>query len=386
MRRWLLGAAVLALAAGAALAWRNARALDRLDRPLTADTLTAADRRALAETRRLKAAHGEQVWPGLGRAVLPQVVHNDRWAFLVGWPGPTPGGWERSGGRTLFDVPILRRRVRDPGPFVVRIGERWAGRYPVRRLLDRRRIRKVRRGMDPVSAALIPPELSTVPRDLYVAQLLHTSFHAYQGTRAGDRLYRAVETRERSTDRYPFDDPDVSELWTREGAALGRILAAGGRQGACRAAEAFRSARAERRGRALLDSTLVAYEGSQEWLQGLAKYAERDFHLRAAAGTGGPEGLRYPDPPAHWADDLRRLRSSLGEVGPDRRFALAGLGIALALERLSPDWKPRTLPGGAAPGELLAEACGDAAGSGGVGGAGTSSGTVGSSAPDTLPA
>lgn len=357
MRRWLLGAVLLALAAGAALAWRNARVLDRLDRPFTADSLTAADRRALAEARRLKAAHGERVWPGLGRAGLPQVVHNDRWSFLVGWPGPAPEGWERAGEDSLFEVPVLRRRERDPGLFAARIGDRWAGRYPVRRLLDRRRLREARRGMDPVSAALIPPDLSTVPRDLYVVQLLHTAFHAYQGARAEDRLYRAVEARESSADRYPFGDGGISELWTREGAALGRILAADGREEACRGVEAFRSARTERRGRALLDSTLAAYERSQLWLQGLAKYAEMTFHRRAAAGTGAPEGWSYPEPPAHWRDDLRLLRSSLGETGPDRRFALGGLGIALALERLSPDWKPRLLPGDAAPGELLAAAC-----------------------------
>lgn len=357
MRRWLLGATALALAAAAALAWHNARALDRIDRRFTADSLTDADRRALAEARRLKAAYGERVWPGLGRASLPRVLYNDRWAFLAAWPGPAPEGWERAGDDSLFGVPVLRRRTADPGPFAVRIEGRWAARYPVRRLLDRRRVREARRGMDPVSAALIPPGLSTVPRDLYAVQLLHAGFHAYQGARAEDRLYRAVELRDRSADRYPFGDPAVSELWTREGAALGRILAAGSREEACRAVETFRSARERRRDGPLLDSTLVAYEDAQEWLQGLAKYAEMTFHRRAAAGTGVPEGWSYPGPPAHWGDDLRRLRSSLGETGPDRRFALSGLGIALALERLSPDWKPRVLPGGAATGELLAAAC-----------------------------
>lgn len=357
MRRWLVGAAVLALAAGAALAWRNAGALERMDRPITADSLTAADRRALAEARRLKAAYGEGVWPGLGRAALPQVVYNDRWSFLVGWPGPAPEGWQATGGEPLFEAPVLRRRAGEPTPLAARIGNRWAGRWPVRRLLDRRRIREARRGMDPVSAALIPPDLSAVPRDLYAVQLLHAAFHAHQGALAEDRLYRAVEARDASADRYPFDDPGVSELWRREGAALGRILAAEGPEEACRAVEAFRSARGERRDRPLLDATLVDYERDQEWLQGLAKYAEMTFHRRAAAGSGTPEGWSYPEPPAHWTDDLRRLRSSLGEAGPDRRFALSGLGIALALERLRPDWKPRTLPGDAAPGELLAEAC-----------------------------
>lgn len=358
MKRWLAGVAVLLVVVGAGLAWRNARVLDRLDRRFTADTLTADDRRALAEARRLKAAYGQRVWPGLERADLPQVLYDDRWEFLVGWRGPRPAGWTRAGDAVLFEVPAWRREARDPRPFALEVEDRWAGRYPVRRLLDRQRIRRARRGMDPMSAALVPPDLSTVPPDLYVVQLLHTAFHAFQASRSQDRFYRAVERRRRTAGRYPFDDPEISELWTREGGALARILAAEGSAEACRAVQAFRSTRARRRGHASLDSTLVAYERDQEWLQGLAKYAEVTFYRRAAEGRGAPEGIAYEEGPAHWERDFRRLRSSLGEEGADRRFALSGLGLALALQRLSPGWKPRVLSGERLPGELLGEACG----------------------------
>lgn len=361
MKRALVVLAILLAVLGAGLAWRNARTVDRLDRRFTADTLAAADRRALSEARRLKAAYGGRVWPGLGRAHIPQVLYDDRWEFLAGWAGPAPEGWERAGDASLFEVPIRRRRARDPQPFALEVEDRWVGRYPVRRLLDRLRVQEARRGMDPVSAALVPPDLSTVPPDLYVVQLLHTAFHAFQATRSEDRFHRAVELRRRSADRYPFGDPAISELWTREGAALGRILAAGQRAEACRAVEAFRSARARRRGRAVLDSALVAYERAQEWLQGTAKYAELAFYRRAAEGSGAPEPFGYERGPAHWEGDLGLLRSSLGEQGPDRRFALSGLGIALALQRLSSDWKDRVLSGGRASGELLAEACGNGA-------------------------
>lgn len=377
-RRLLASLAAVVVAGSGVLALFNHRASEEIERPVTADTLATAERRALSEARRLKASYGSRVWPGLARADLPQVVYNDRWEFLAGWSGRAPDRWEPSPSAELFEVPVRRRRASDPSPFAVRIGDRWAGRYPVRRLLDRRRLREARARMDPLSALLVPPGLSTVPPDLYVVQLLHTSFHAFQAARSEDRFYRAVELRA-AADRYPFGAGTISRLWTREGEALGQVLSAEERSGACRAVADFREHRERRHGRALLDSTLVAYERSQEWLQGLAKYAEFAFYRRAAAGAGAPEGFPYREGRAHWEDDLERLRRELGRVGPDRRFALSGLGQALALERLSPDWKPAALPGGRTLDDLLVGACragtDDGAGEGGA--------PAGEEAPDT---
>lgn len=358
-RRILLGAAALLVVGVAAGAWLNHRALDRIDRRVTADTLTAAERRVVSEARRLKAAYGGRVWPGVARADLPVVLYNDRWEFLVGWPPPAPAGWERTGTDELLDAPVWRRRDRDPRPFVVEVADRWAARYPVPRVLERRQVLRARRGFDPISAAVIPVSLSTVPPDLYVARLLDVTFHAFQATRSEDRFYRSVRVRERAAGRYPLEDARISELWTEEGAALGRILAAEGREAACRAVETFRSVRERRRGRALLDSALVAYERAQEWLQGLSKYAGMTFYRRAAGGSGAPAWVEYRPGPAHWEEDLRTMRSALGRQGAERRFALSGLGLALALDRLAPGWKPRVLPGDRHPDELLAATCGD---------------------------
>ena len=356
-RRILLGLAVLLVLGAAAGAWLNHRALDGIDRRFTADTLSASERRVVAEARRLKAAYGGRVWPGLARADLPVVLYNDRWEFLVGWPASAPEGWERAGSGELLDAPVWRRRDRDPRPFVVEVEDRWAARYPVPRVLERRHVLRARRDMDPLSAALIPVSLSTVPTDLYLARLLDVTFHAFQATRSEERFSGAVRIRERAAGRYPVADAGVSALWTEEGAALGRILAAEDREEACRAVETFRSIRERRRDRALLDSTLIAYERAQEWLQGLSKYAGMTFHRRAAAGSGAPAWVEYRPPPAHWEEDLRTLRSSLGRQGAERRFALSGLGLALALDRLVPGWKPGVLPGDRHLDELVAAAC-----------------------------
>lgn len=359
MKRILGGAAALAVTAAAVTAFLNHRALDRLDRRFTSDAPTGADRRALAEARRVKAAHGSSVWPGFGEADLPQVLYNDAWEFLAGWPPPPPSGWRRAGEAELFGVPVWRRRAGDPRPFAVRIADRWTGRYPVRRVLNRRRVREARAGMDPLSALLVPVRLSTAPTDLYVVQLLHTVFHAFQAERSEDRFYEAVELRGRVAGRYPFDASPPSELWTEEGRALDRARTAEGRGAACRAVEDFRSARTRRRRSTAFDATTTAYERGQEWLQGLAKFAELRLYRRAARESGSPEGVEYRSGPAHWEDDLEDLRSGLGSLGRDRRFAVSGLGQALALERLDPDWKARALPGGRPLDELLAETCAD---------------------------
>lgn len=374
MRRVVAWTAALAVGGIAVLAFLNHRAASRLERPFTADSLTGTDRRALAEARRLKAAYGQSVWPGFGRADLPQILYNDRWEFLAGWSPPPPAGWVRSPGDDLFEVSVWRRRAEDPGAFALEIEGRWAGRYPVRRLLNRRRVREARGGMDPLSAALVPVGLSTVATDLYVVQLLHTAFHAFQATRARDRFYRSVRLRARAAPRYPFDRTLSAELWTREGEALGGILAARGPDDACRSVEAFRAARSRRRDRAVLDSTLVAYEQAQEWLQGLAKYAAFTFYRRAAGGKGAPEGVEYRSEAAPWEGELAALRSSLGQQGPGRRFALSGLGQALALERLAPGWKPGVLPGDRTLESLLYRACGPYRGGRGESGAASSGG------------
>lgn len=358
-RRIVLALAALVVLGVAAGAWLNDRALDRIDRRFTADTLTGSERRVVSEARRLKAAYGERVWPGIARADLPVVLYNDRWEFLVGWPGHAPAGWERTGSEELLDATVWRRRDRDPRPFVVQVEDRWAARFPVPRVLERRRVLRARRGMDPISAAVIPVSVSTVPPDLYVARLLDITFHAFQATRSKDRFYRAVRLRERAAGRYPAGDAGISELWTEEGAALGRILAAEGQEAACAAVEAFRSIRDRRRRRGLLDSTLVAYERAQEWLQGLSQYAGMTFYRRAAGGSGAPSWIEYRSGLAHWKEGLRTLRTELGRQGAERRLALSGLGLALALDRLAPGWKPGVVPGDRHPDQLLAAACRD---------------------------
>jgi hypothetical protein len=59
------------------------------------ERLSAAEKARLAETFHLRETLGDEVWMGWGQVQIPIVVHNEAYAFLVGYPEgeSPPEGW-----------------------------------------------------------------------------------------------------------------------------------------------------------------------------------------------------------------------------------------------------------------------------------------------------
>jgi hypothetical protein len=108
----------------------------------------------------------------------------------------------------------------------------------------------------------------------------------------------------------------------------------------------------------------VEFERLREWEEGLAKYAELeigrladlDEDYRPVQGISqDPSFQDYNGQENFWSNQLNEARSTRGRSG-DTWFYYSGNALAVVLDRLSPGWKPRALPGGEFLDDLLAEA------------------------------
>ena len=98
------------------LAGLNGREAALRARPLSAPRLSAADKKELAEALRLKAAWGDEVWPGLGQSGIPVILFNDEYEFLAGTDNP-PAPWTKVSGDAFMDRPYHRRFSEDSQAF-----------------------------------------------------------------------------------------------------------------------------------------------------------------------------------------------------------------------------------------------------------------------------
>lgn len=299
-----------------------------------AGVLTPADQTELAEIFRLKAEVGNRVWPGFAKCGIPIVLYNDDFEFLVGSDDP-PSPWMKFPDGDFAGAPYHRRPRSQAQAFAIKVGGTWAGSFST---LGR---------MNAKAPFKLPP-------DFHVVLALHEMFHAFQATQAPERFARALKVYA-AEDRYPFKNQEFAAAWTSEGAALARGIQAADDVAAATAAREFLKIRDERRARAALAPDLLGFERELEWLEGLAKYAEIGFYEIAATLPPGPAAYRYAVPMLFIQSDYIRLGNGLGAQSGDLRFYLSGMAQARLLDRLSPGWKDKALPGPASLEDLIRE-------------------------------
>ena len=345
-----------------------------------AERLSEAQRARAEETVHLRRTLGDRVWPGWGAMQIPQIVYNERFAFLGAHPGPPPDGWYRGPahehmggpwgrvpGDSLAGAPIYRQKLDGVSPeaFTVRVGDRWAGSIPT---LEWSRIslgRQIRDALPPV-LEWVPPyrllgRLFFRGSEHHVTLTLHETFHAFQAAEAPEH-FAAAES-DLPGGPYPADDPELVAAWQDELELLAQALAATGLEEKERLAASFLEARARRRRG--LDPELHGYERRREWLEGLAKYVELEIWWAADTTAS-----YRPHPAARSADldaysgasaaqdrELGQLRRSASQG--ETLFYYSGMAQAELLEQLGHDWKPAAMPGGRPLEVLLAEAIGE---------------------------
>jgi len=343
-----------------------------------ADHLSQLDKDHLAEALHLRESLGDAVWPGWSQVDIPIIVHNEKYAFLVGYATP-PAGWlkipslEARGGPweqvpddSFMSEPYYRTPILDPNKtpegFTVLVGDQWVATFQTHEYGEIDFYRGFQRDLPPILRNIVPVRLVWAvlmgKTETYIAALEHESFHAFEGQLAEEQL-NASEQIYGVEATYPFDTMEGS--WKEEMNLLLQAVLAPTDTDAVDFARQFLSLRAERR--SALTPEQVDMERLREWEEGLAKYAELEITRQAGASSYIPFGGilndkgfdNYRDRQQFWTSQLKEAANTAGRSG-NTRFYYSGNALAILLDRLAPGWKPAALPGGEYLDSLLQEA------------------------------
>jgi hypothetical protein len=359
-----------------------ASALSNINLPqssTTLDHLNQLEKARLSEIIHLRTTLGDVVWPGWSQAEIPLIVYNEQYAFLVGYPNPPDGWlkvpgleprggpWEEIPGDTFEGHPYYRTPITDPQKtpegFTVLVGDRWVATFQTREYGEVHFYQEFRNNLPPFISNLVPLRLAwgflMGKTDNYIAALEHESFHAYEGMLSSDRLKEA-ESMYSVEENYPFEA--MEEPWKQEMDVLIQAVQADTEAEAIELAREFLKKRDSRREG--LNPEQIDLERLREWEEGLAKYAE--LEITRQAGTSDSyhpvesiaqdnDFKNYNGQQQFWSNQLKEAKKTQGRSG-DTRFYYSGFALAVLLDRLLPEWKPRLLPGGAYLDDLLLEA------------------------------
>lgn len=344
-------------------------------------TLSDAEKARLAEVMQVRQQLGERVWPGWETAVIPIIVYNEAYAFLLGYPNPSDGwinvstnkshgrAWERVpddlfNGEAYYRQP-LPASGETPQAFTVRVGKQWVATMHTKEWMTISMHNQFRDELPSFLKPIFPYQIATGlflrGSDGYISLLSHESFHAYQGTVAPDRLAAAETAVSRSESRYPWDDATLQDAWQTELDLLATAVQAKTNAEMANLTQQFLVQRTQRRQVTGLDSGLIDYEQQREWLEGLARYVELETWRQAALAEGyRPVSALLDDPnfdeyatfDKRWSQEIDQIRRMADDEG-DGRFYYSGMAQAVILDRLLPDWKAQALADGVFLEDLL---------------------------------
>ena len=328
---------------------------------------------SVAEVRRILAAIGDSIYPGLSAARVPLLLYRPGVQdVLVGFP-KTPAGFSAVRVPQLADDMVL---VRDDSTFVN---------------IDNQNTTRV---IDGVHAAVIADQYSRLrdqlrgavldrPRDhaerwldawTFVPSaydelqlILHETFHVVQEQRAPGKV-----ANEAAVTRYPVLDSVNNALVALEGYALRDALRSRTPAERREKAAQFVAVRGERRAR--MDSVSVAWEELNEFREGTGRYVEYRFLKSGHRLSPSPEMFLRPGFTGYGAALDARLQHRLNDMaaiaaGTDDRFGNPfggaparfrsyelGAAQALLLDEVAPAWKERIFDPGVFLSGLLTEA------------------------------
>ncbi len=379
------GLVLLLVIAIGILAWRN-RTLPT--HSTSVEQLSELEKARLAEMFHLRKTLGNEVWPEWGNAVIPVIVYNEAYAFLIGYEGDTPpdgwvkvpqgeqlgGPWETVPGDTFQGQPYYRQPLanmsRTPENFTVLVGEQWVATLQTKEYSAIAFYQGFRSDLPDFLKPVFPYRLVWSflidSSETYISALCHEAFHAYQGHELPDRL-AAAERVSPLEARYPWDDETAKEVWRAEVDVLHQAVKATDDDEAMALARQFLAQREARRALLGMTPDLVDYERQREWLEGLAKYAELSIGVQAERAANyepvpaiadDPEFKNYTTRERYWSrqvDEVQRMNNREGEV----RFYYTGMAQGVLLDRWMSDWKARVWQDGVWLEVLLAEAVGE---------------------------
>lgn len=354
------------------------------DASQTVSTLDLAEKARIAEYFNLRESLGDEVWIGWGAAHIPVIVHNEAYAFLVGYEGDPPAGWtmipseeQRGGpwhitpGDDFFGEPYYRQPLPESGEtpenFTVKVGDAWVATIMTREYARIKMAQEMQADFPPLIRSVVPYRLVWKvllgATETYIGGLCHESFHAFQGMIVPEQ-FSAAESVHHVGERYPWESESFQSAWQEELDLLARAVKAPSAEQTEALAEEFLDARSRRRGDHQLSGSIIDYERKREWLEGMAKYAELSLQKEAGAdpayqpvsfleGDGDFSGYQNRD--RYWKQQVGEIRRTAGREG-DARFYYTGFAQGVVLDKLMPGWKTQLWAEDVWLEELLAEA------------------------------
>ncbi len=331
------------------------------------DRLSDVDKARVAEYFQLRHAVGDTVWPGWAEADDAVVLYNETAAFLIGVADPAVGwltvpghelrgeAWMPVPNETFMGQSYYRQPLpvsgETPQAFTVQVGSTWVGSFQTREWMEIYFVEQLRSDLPPFLASVFPYRLIRPlfigGSDMYISLIAHESFHAFQGTVAGEKLVAGETAVSTHQSQYPWHDADLQAAWQAELELLQQALRAETDADAAKLAQQFLEQRTTRRNSAALQSELIAYEQDREWVEGLARYVELEIWRQAAkapdyqpvpALTELPDFDAYSGFERRWTREVDQITRMADDEG-DGRFYYTGMAQAVLLDRLMPGWK-----------------------------------------------
>lgn len=367
VRRVLKGLGVLLLIGVTltAVSFLNNRRLPTASQ--TVDRLSDAELARIAEFYQLRQQLGANVWPGWDTAVIPVIVYNEAYAFLLNFSDP-PDGWikipqdEARGGaweqvpNSSFNGEIYYRQPlpntgETPEAFTVRVGDRWVASMPTMEWMEIELMNRFREEVPTFLQGVFPYEVVTRlflrGSDGYISLLAHESFHAFQGMSVPDRLEAAETAVVTSHSSYPWEVESFQENWQIEFDFLHEAVQAEKKTERVELTRQFLTQRALRRQEAGLNADLIDYEMQREWSEGLARFVELEIWKQAAlaeayqpvpALLADRKFSEYQRFDLRWSQEVDQIGRMAYSAG-DGRFYYSGVAQAVLLDELMSDWK-----------------------------------------------
>lgn len=343
--------------------------------------LTDLDKYRLMEAEHLRENLGDEVWPGFGKAVIPTIVFNREYAFLVGIQDPEPGWvkvpvneqrggpWEPVGGDTYQGAAYYRQKLTNPDispeAFTVLVGDQWVASMTTRDWTEIGIAEPILADFPGFLHPILPYKLFVKimlgDSERYISLIQHEAFHAYQGQTAYTRLSAGEMASYNHGKNYPWDSSELTEDWKTETDLLVKAVRSSSMEDAAGLTRQFLAQRDQRRIENGLSSGMIEYERLREIEEGLAKYVQIQI-LRAASGSPDYRAVSeiaqeqdfhaYRTAEKFFKQELSNAKTS----SEDTRFYYTGMLQAMLLDQLLPGWKERIFTEDTNLERLLAEA------------------------------
>ena len=336
------------------------------DSSAVTEKLTASQKAYIAEYFNLQEEMMSDIWSDYDDIVVPVVVYNEEYAFLVGVADPDSGWfkmpsmehrgdeWKVVEDDNFNGEQYYRQYLPDPNitpeNFTVKVGSTWVSTMQTREFAEVSFYNGFKNELPPGINLIFPYKifwnLIMGEAESYTAGLIHEAFHGYQGSRTIQKFSKAEFFAQKSNE-YPWHLDRNSSGWRDEADLLMKAYESGDDADALKFIREYLNVRDDRRREADLSEEMIEYEKNREWLEGLAKYTELKIGMVADEKSGYEpvteikdlgDFNNYNKRDEYFRNQLSEVPRAAARSG-ESRFYYGGMLQAMLLDRMARGWK-----------------------------------------------